>query len=589
VLFRSNTFISAEGWDQTLYRIQESDTENLEIPSWQELLDHKTSLFVPANSERSVLLDLEDYFCGFSQVTVGGGENSEIVWTWAESLFHQTEKKWSREELKGNRSMILGKSIRGPSDTFIADGGIREMRGHWWRSGRYCLLRIKTAAEPLQLREVRIQETRYPLETTGFFQTDRDEFLQPVQTLCKRGLEMCAHETYVDCPHYEQLMYVFDTRLEMLTTYVLTPDARLPMRAIELFDMSRERFGGAPCARFPSLTDQCIPMFCLAWTWMIRDHLLWRGDEQWLRQFLSGTRAVHDWFENYEDDTGVVSGLPGWNFIDWVKDWPLGVPPQPAEEVSVILNAVYVYSLRTMAELESRIGDPMLSERFERKANRLGALLFSSYWDETRGLLKDDPSGANWSQHAQIWGILSETIPSQRAPSVLERCLRDKDLAPASYMLRSYLFDAMFHVGQGHLIMEALDEWAEMVGLGAKTGFEHAEPTRSDCHGWSSHPLYHLYKSIAGIFPTSPGFKTLEIAPQPGKLQFIRLDLPHPAGRVEMDLRFQSLQCEGRITLPSSTTGVFRWNSVSVDLVPGVNRINCFGGERGRMATVQRF
>ena len=37
---------------------------------------------------------------------------------------------------------------------------------------------------------------------------------------------MCAHETYMDCPYYEQMMYVGDTRLEVLTTYAISRDDR---------------------------------------------------------------------------------------------------------------------------------------------------------------------------------------------------------------------------------------------------------------------------------------------------------------------------------------------------------------------------
>ena len=39
---------------------------------------------------------------------------------------------------------------------------------------------------------------------------------------------------------------------------------------------------------------------------------------------------------------------------------------------------------------------------------------------------------------------------------------------------------------------------------------------RSDCHAWSSSPLYHLMSLTGGIYPASPGFKNIRIQPELG-------------------------------------------------------------------------
>ena len=73
-----------------------------------------------------------------------------------------------------------------------------------------------------------------------------DPQLGAILALGLRSLQMCSHETYMDCPYYEQLMYVGDTRLEALVTHVLTADARLarapgPTCSIELLESARRR------------------------------------------------------------------------------------------------------------------------------------------------------------------------------------------------------------------------------------------------------------------------------------------------------------------------------------------------------------
>ena len=115
----------------------------------------------------------------------------------------------------------------------LPDGGDgRLFTTHWWRSGRYCLLEVKAGETPLTIRRLALDEARYPLENEGAFECG-DQELGPVIRIAVRGLQMCSHETFMDCPYYEQLMYVGDTRLEMLTTYVVSRDDRLVRRGIE--------------------------------------------------------------------------------------------------------------------------------------------------------------------------------------------------------------------------------------------------------------------------------------------------------------------------------------------------------------------
>ena len=54
-----------------------------------------------------------------------------------------------------------------------------------------------------------------------------------------RTLNRCMHETYEDCPYYEQLQYIMDTRLEMLFTYAVGGDTRMARRTLWDFHCSQ--------------------------------------------------------------------------------------------------------------------------------------------------------------------------------------------------------------------------------------------------------------------------------------------------------------------------------------------------------------
>jgi hypothetical protein len=563
-----DTQVEANDVEKGLYAFREEDQHHPELELWRKAWSTGTATILPPHSQISVLIDLEDYYCGFPELTVSGGADAEINWDWAESLWVHASGKGD----KGHRDEIVGKHFRGFSDTFFCNGKDHVLRPHWWRAGRYCLLRIRTAADPLTLRRARILETRYPLEIAGTFTCDQDASLNPVKALCLRGLQMCMHETYMDCPHYEQLMYVFDTRLEILTTYAVSPDDRLPRRAIELFDDSRRRFDGLTCSRFPCMKNQLIPLFSLCWTWMLRDYLYWRDDADWLRRFLPGARGVHDRFEMYENEDGLLAQLPGWCYGDWVKGWPHGNMPSAAEGVSCILNLTYVHSLLNLADLEKQLGDPLRAEPLKQKARRIQQRLRTRFWNAEQGVFMDDDSG-KLSQHAQIWAILSQTLTGGEATRALHQALNDPAFVPASYMQRSHLFDALVAIGEGGRILDELQAWTEMINLGARTGFEDDEPTRSDCHAWSSHPLYHLPASLLGIQPAAPGFRQVRIAPQPGALREMAASVPHPQGLIRVHLHFKDGSCQGEVNLPGDCTGVLIWNGHQQPLNSGLQVI----------------
>src|SRR5690606_16135482 len=103
------------------------------------------------------------------------------------------------------------------------DGNRRWLSAPWWRSGRFWRIDVQVGEAPLVLRSLAVERTGYPLRVQGKFACD-DRTLGPVQRMAVRGLESCMHEVYVDCPYYEQLMYVADTRVQMLINHAISPD-----------------------------------------------------------------------------------------------------------------------------------------------------------------------------------------------------------------------------------------------------------------------------------------------------------------------------------------------------------------------------
>lgn len=102
---------------------------------------------------------------------------------------------------------------------------------------------------------------------------------------------------------------------------------------------------------------------------------------------------------------------------------------------------------------------------------------------------------------------------------------------------------------------ERMKLWYELEEKNFKTVCEAKLPTRSDCHAWSAHPLYHFYATILGIRPSEFGFKKLEIKPMLGKLNLANGKLIHKKGCIEVGFNNDSQKLSGKISLPEGING----------------------------------
>lgn len=525
--------------------------------AWQQLIDGQGGLVVPANTRIVVLWDLEQYHTAYPEITLSGGAGARVNWQWAESCFEPAlDATGQFDNRKGDRNAISGKRWLGFGDTFLPEGAAtRTFRPCWWRAGRYIRLLVDTASEPLTLERLRLLETRLPLENASAFECD-DAALQTIIPVAVRGIQMCAHETYMDCPYYEQMMYVGDTRLQMLTAYVMSTEDRLNRRGLELFDWSR-RLNGLVLARHPSWPSQLISPFSMIWILMVRDFAWWRTAPEFVRARLTGVRSMLEEFKALQGDRALLTGLPGWPFMDWVPGWTNGNAPDGAG-TSGSINLLFLNALVAAAELETAFGEPHLAAANRAWAGRLAAAIRTQFWDAERGLFADDLAHAQWSEHAQCLALLSGQFPVDEA-LCFERLLTAPDLARTTVYFSFYLLETLARFGRGDLMVAKMAFWKEMVAQGFRTPVESPEPSRSDCHAWGSHPLFHFHASLAGIRPDAPGFGRVRISPQPGPLQHLGSTMPHPAGTIAFDLARQSSGWRAVVRLPDGVPGILVW------------------------------
>ena len=546
--------------------------------AFEALVKEGRPLTVPARTSVRYLWNLDQYYCAYPEMKVSGGGGANIRWSWAEALYvgdcfdwHTVVVDKVRKGL-GDRNAFVGKYFYGIADTFRpAGGGASFYSAPWWHCGKFCLVEVKTGDEPLTIESVGLTETRYPLDPEAYFHCS-DESLEAVQAVCLRGLQECMHEMHFDCPFYEQQMYGGDTRLQMLMTQVLAPDDALNRQAFRLFEVS-QRDNGMISMNYPTKWLQESTTFSEYWAMMLGDYALRRDNPAWVRARMPAVRRLLFNLENHLDADGLQVDPPGWSFVDWVPEWPAGLAPESQTGVSSINNLLYLLALQQAVKVERLLGEDELAARWRRRAEALSARIVSRFWSEERGLMADTAAKDCFSEHAQALAILTGILSPERRTRVVRGLERADGLAQCTASFSSYLFEAYFTCGRADLFLKKLDVWREYVRMGLHTPLEGPGDARSDCHAWSSNPIYHFHTGLAGVNPAEPGFRSVRIAPCPGPLKWIKSKTSTPRGYVTEDLSFADGRVTGTVTLPAGLTGTFVWQGKATDLVPGENKI----------------
>lgn len=541
-------------------------SEGIKVPS--SFPTKPTNIEISANSSIKILLDQEHLTNAYLTLLFRGGKNSIITLSYAEGLFDS-------EGAKGNRDVIEGKSMAGRRDSIISNGKVdQEYTSLTYRTYRYVEVGVQTKDEPLVINDIYGTFTGYPFQMKANLISDREE-LSDMMEIGWRTARLCAVDTYMDCPYYERLQYVGDTRIQHFVSFYNSGDDRLIKNAINLIDYSRQP-NGHTLSRYPDRQDQVIPTYSLWYVAMLYDYMMYGSDTDFIAEKLMGSRQVLNYFITYLDDDGSLKNVPGWNYTDWVPEWNFGMAPMAEDGSSAALDLQMLHALQSGIALEKELGKPEFVTLYTTMADQLTETIKRKYWDESKQLFADTPAKKKYSQHANSLAVLANIVDVDTKKAIGRSLLEDETLAPASIYFSYYLHLALNEAGYGDQYLEWLDVWRKNMELGLTTWGEtsQVETTRSDCHAWGSSPNIEFFRILLGIESASPNFKTVRIAPNLGDIKNIGGEMPHPAGMISVNYKMSGKKLQATINLPNGVDGEFVWNGQVNTLKAGENKIN---------------
>jgi len=526
----------------------------------------KTQLTIPANSTVSLLLDQTFETNAYITMNFSGGKDAGISLGYAESLF----EKGSRGVRKGNRNEVDGKEFVGRIDSLIADGSRdQSFTTLNFRTFRYIRLFVKTKNEPLVIDDIYGTFTGYPFKRTAVFNSGDNESQQMLD-IGWRTARLNAWETYTDCPYYEQLQYIGDTRIQAMVSYYNTDDDRLARNAITLMDHSRLAEGITKSC-YPTYGSQIISPFSLWYIGMLHDYWMYRGDDNFIKDKLVGERAVLDFFSKYQLPDGSVKDTPYWDFVDWSGKMSGGL--KGSDGCAAIYDLQLLWAYQWAAEMEGKVGLHDYAVIYHQKAEQLQATIQRKYWDPVKKLYADTKEKKAYSQHANSLAILTGLVKAADMPALSKRLLTDTSLTQCTIYFKYYLHQALVKAGLGNDYTKWLDIYRENIKMGLTTWAEYSdvETTRSDCHAWAASPNVEFFRTVLGIDSYAPGFSKIKVEPHLGDLKKVSGEIPHPQGKVSASYVLDGGKWKINISLPKNTTGILVWKAKTYPLKAGPN------------------
>ena len=528
--------------------------------------EKKTAVTIPANTTATLLLDQTFETNAYVTLNFSGGKDAGISLGYAESLY----KTGSHGVQKGNRNEVDGKEFVGRIDSIISNGNPGQTFTTLnFRTYRYLRVIVKTKDEPLVIDDLYGTFTGYPFKRTAVFNTDNTEIKQMLD-IGWRTARLNAWETYTDCPYYEQLQYIGDTRIQALISYYNTPDDRLARAALTSIDHSRLA-EGVTRSCYPTKGTQIISTFSLWYICMLHDYWMYKPDAQFVKDKLIGERTILDFFSKYQMPDGSIKNTPYWAFVDWAGNLAGGV--NGSDGCAAIYDLQLLWAYQWAAEMEAKIGMPDYATLYNKKAAQLKATINRKYWDPVKKLYADNIEKNGYSQHANSLAILTGLVSNANMPAVTKSLLTDKSLTQCSVYFKYYLNQALIKAGLGNDYMNWLNIYRENIAMGLTTWAEYSDvnTTRSDCHAWGASPNIEFFRTVLGIDSYAPGFAKVKIEPHLGTLTNVGGEIPHPDGKVSVSYLHKNDKWQIKINLPQKTTGILVWKAKTYPLKAGQN------------------
>lgn len=558
-----------DGWGvKEKYMLEKRPVQILDIKEKTPL--EAVREYVDENGKYIIILDPKRYTSDMVRYEYKAKRGTEIRIIYCETPYSKADDGTYYKDMRDN---IDGEFIYGSweigdhYDSVIASGDEQVHDVFFYRSYRFVKLECSEKPEYFKL-----YAARYTYDFSkdaigggvGSFECSDNERYKKLWDISKNTLECCTHETFTDCPFYEDQQYIGDARFESVYAWGLSNDSLMQKKAI-LDTIGSIQTDGMIASTSPNMWVQVLHISLFYLINHMRSYLRFTGDVEFIKS-LVGVLSFHiSYFEKWKTPEGLINPQDGCRFIDWVDEWNRGTPVNGEKAPLTVYNLMYAASLKDAAQICDACGYEGLASDYRKLYKNLVEATNKYCFDKEKGLYVDVVGYRNFSQHTGMWAIISDAVTGEDAKKLARTMMTADGVAKGSFSKIYDLLRALDKVGMyDEYAPKLLSQWDDMIAKHCTTWCESNSYPRSECHGWSCIPLYEMTAMILGVTPKENGYEKIKIQPHLMGLTYAKGRVPTGYGYVDISWKkdgekftldiSSSKEVEMEIVLPGGKT-----------------------------------
>ncbi|THI95796.1 hypothetical protein E7Z54_18220, partial [Nocardioides sp.] len=394
----------------------------------------------------------------------------------------------------------------------------------------------------------------YPFDVDGAEFRSSDAALNQVWQLSKNTVEATNHNLYVDSWTREREPYEADSYLQMMANFLTSSDPTLGNYSIDYLLTRRTWPTEWPLYTILAMHDSFQQTGDIAQLERSYDQLVQKLPDEWVE---AETGLIRKDFRsngcNSQTDCDIV---------DWPGSERDGYVFRP---YNTVINALSYRSFMDMAAIATALGKNADAASYSATAERLRTAMNQWLWDDAKGAYRD---GLNADRTPiQHWAVHASVFASAFGVPDAERSARAADYIGARGMACSvycaaFLIESLYNGDRSDLAYDLLTDtgvrsWLNMIADGAgATGEAWDASLKSNMtysHPWAASPAFHVPQGMFGIRPTTPGYGTFDVRPQPQSVTWASVTLPTLKGRIGAAFHTVEGRTDVGVVVPGNT------------------------------------